>query len=219
MSFQVVCISRTLAAGGEVIGRAVAQRLGFRYVDEEVVTNAAEKAHVDPRVVAATEHKQPLLKRLIAGIGVAQGLADPLGFPTGVPLPTMYYDPALNLPGLIPDDHRALIRAAIHEIAAEGRAVIVAHAASMALSGDGDVLRILVTASPESRARRLTEADERFTASTAAAAVKDSDRERRDYFRRFYDLKEELPTHYDLVVNTDVLSLQQCINIICAAQA
>ena len=30
--------------------------------------------------------------------------------------------------------------------------------------------------------------------------------ERRGFFKRFHDLDEELPTHYDLVTNTDVLA-------------
>jgi hypothetical protein len=42
---------RDLAAGaeGERIGSLVAERLGFRYVDEEIITRAAEKQGVDPR--------------------------------------------------------------------------------------------------------------------------------------------------------------------------
>jgi shikimate kinase len=36
MAFRVVCISRTMAAGGEMIGRAVSERLGYRYVDEDL---------------------------------------------------------------------------------------------------------------------------------------------------------------------------------------
>ncbi|MBI3783573.1 MAG: cytidylate kinase family protein [Deltaproteobacteria bacterium] len=42
MSFRVVCISRTLAAGGEDIGHQVAQRLGFRY-------RSRRPANLDPR--------------------------------------------------------------------------------------------------------------------------------------------------------------------------
>ena len=30
-----------------------------------------------------------------------------------------------------------------------------------------------------------------------------------DYFHRFYHLERELPTNYDLVVNTDVLTVEQ----------
>ncbi len=41
MDVRVVCISRTMAAGGETVGELVAQRLGFRYVDEQIITLAA----------------------------------------------------------------------------------------------------------------------------------------------------------------------------------
>jgi len=48
-----------------------------------------------------------------------------------------------------------------------------------------------------------------FGAPTAAAAVADADRNRQDYLRRFHDVDRELPTHYDVVVNTDVLAAEQ----------
>ena len=47
--------------------------------------------------------------------------------------------------------------------------------------------------------------------------MKRSDRERTDYFKRFYDLTEELPTHYDLVVNTEALTPEQAVSAIVAA--
>src|SRR6185295_3663105 len=65
MSNRVVCISHTVAAGGERIGHAVAERLGFRYVDDEVILVAAEKAGVDPAVVAKAEQHTSLLTRLL----------------------------------------------------------------------------------------------------------------------------------------------------------
>ena len=36
-----------------------------------------------------------------------------------------------------------------------------------------------------------------------------SDAARADYLERFYGVEPELPTHYDLVVNTDVLTVEQ----------
>ena len=38
MHVRVVCISRAMGAGGETIGQLVAQHLGFRYVDEHIIT-------------------------------------------------------------------------------------------------------------------------------------------------------------------------------------
>ena len=96
--------------------------------------------------------------------------------------------------------------------------VIVAHAASMMLATRTDVVRVLVTASAETRARRLVAA-QGVTSEAAAEAVATSDRNRRDYFRRFYGIDQEQPTHYDLVVNTDVLTPEQATEVIvCAAQ-
>jgi hypothetical protein len=40
-----------------------------------------------------------------------------------------------------------------------------------------------------------------------------------DYFRRFDGIGQERPTHYDLVVNADVLTSEQAAEVIvCAAQ-
>jgi cytidylate kinase len=44
--------------------------------------------------------------------------------------------------------------------------------------------------------------------------VKQSDAARRDYLKRFHGVDEELPTHYDLVVNTDVLSVELAAQVI-----
>jgi cytidylate kinase len=111
---------------------------------------------------------------------------------------------------------RALIREAIEHMAAQGNVVIVAHAASHALPARSDVLRVLVTASPDVRAKRVGDS-EGLDRSGAARAVKKSDAARYDYLRRFYDLKDELPTQYDLVLNTDVLSDDRAVQLIAFA--
>jgi len=109
-----------------------------------------------------------------------------------------------------------LIRAAIYEVARAGQAVIVAHAASMALAGIEGVLRVLVTASTEVRAKRMASA-ERLERAAAEDAIAASDIDRRDYLKRFYGVKEELPTHYDLVINTEVLTAERAASAIVAA--
>ena len=49
-------------------------------------------------------------------------------------------------------------------------------------------------------------AEERGTDEHAAAKeLKRSDESRADYLKRFYGIEREHPSHYDLVVNTEVL--------------
>jgi cytidylate kinase len=105
--------------------------------------------------------------------------------------------------------YRQLIRDVIAETAEQGRVVIVAHAASIALAGRSSVLRVLVTASTDVRVDRQQE-DARAARRTIAA----SDAGRADYLKRFYRIDRELPTHYDLVVNTDTLSTEQAASIV-----
>ena len=99
---------------------------------------------------------------------------------------------------------------------ARGKAVIVAHAASYAVDRRPSALRVLVTASPDKRAARVADA-EGLDQAGAVRAVKDSDAGRADYLKRFYDVGEESPAHYDLVCNTDTLSTEQAAELISQA--
>ena len=207
MPRKVVCISRTAGAGGETVGRMVAERLGYAYVDEEIIVLASRKAGMHPSEVAKAEERAPLLDRLLDALTVpsAAGFLEATG--------ACYLAGSTAVPVPVAEDLRALIRQTIEEIAARGRVVIVAHAASYALGKRPDVLRVLVTASPETRVERLT----LLKTDDAAKAVRDSDREREHYLRRFYEVREESPLHYDLVVNTDTLAAEQAVAAIAAA--
>jgi CMP/dCMP kinase len=202
---SVVCISHETGAGGAEIGRLVAERLGLRYVDEDIVSAAALKGGVGPDEIADEERRKSRLARILDELAADGGEAWAL---SGLAVPRASR-------GATSDELRALIRDAIEETAARGNAVIVAHAASHALGG-ARALRVLVTASRETRAQRVAES-EGLDGSKAARTVEDADRARTDYLRRFHDVREELPTHYDLVLNTDHLPLEQAAALIVAA--
>lgn len=205
MTCTAVCISHTSGAGGEEVGRLVAERLGFLYVDEEIVARAAARGGVQAAEVASEERRKSLAARVLEAI--AQG-GDAWAMGGSVPLRA-----GEELSG---DDIRVLIRETIEQTAARGNAVIVAHAASHAVRPGPAVLRVLVTASPETRATRVAGA-EGLDQAGAARAVKDSDAGRADYLKRFYEVGEELPTHYDLVFNTDTLSAEQAAELVSRA--
>ena len=208
MASRVICISQTTGAGGESVGRLVAERLGLRYVDEEIVARAAEREKLEPELVADAEKRKSFLARYLEEFGEAAGLDQAYAYGA---LASPFVAEGAVQRGT--EGIRALIREAVRETADEGDVVIVSHAASMALGGREGVLRVLVTASPETRARRVGEAaglDERL----AARMVKDADAARADYLKRFYRVERELPTHYDLVVNTDVLGEEQAASLV-----
>jgi cytidylate kinase len=208
MARTVVCISHAAGAGGEEVGRLVAERLGFLYVNEEIVARAAAKGGVDAADVADEERRKSLAARALNAIAQGGGEAWTLGA----------VGPLSSREELDSDDIRSLIRETIEQTAARGKAVIVAHAASFAIGHGDGVLRVLVTASPETRTTRVAEA-EGLDQAGAARALKESDAGRADYLKRFYDVREESPTHYDLVLNTDALSIEQAADLIARGAA
>jgi cytidylate kinase len=209
MLTRVVTLSHATGAGGDTIGRTVAERLGFRYIDEEIITLAARKEGVDAAVVADAERRRSFLDRLFAGL--AGGAVMDVAAGSGVLVPEAASAPRS-------EDVRKLIVDAIHDTAERGQVVIVSHAASIPLAGRADVLRVLVTASLETRVKRVA-GDRPGGATAAARFVRDNDAGRAEYFQTFYRIERELPTHYDLVINTDALTPDQAADIIVAAAA
>lgn len=200
VAYKAVCISSEDGAGAAEAAQLVASTLGFRLIDEDIVTRAAVEAGVDQEVVADVERRKSLVARLVEGMGPASMAS---GY---VVVDGSYGQPAS-------DELRGLIQSVIEDTATAGNVVIVAHAASLALAERGDVLRVFVTASPQTRLRRLAgslQVDEK----EAARLIKRSDAGRADYIRRFYGIGAERPTHYDLVINTDKLTSDDAVRLI-----
>lgn len=208
MACSVICISRAAASGGEDIGKQVAEKLGYLYVDEEIVARAAAEGGLEPRDIADEERRKSFVSRYLDVLADGGGGdAWTLGTPA-----------AATMGAVSAADVRGLIRETVVQTAGRGNVVIVAHAASFALEPGPGVLRVLATASPRIRAKRLA-TSEGVEDAEAEHMIKDSDAARRDYLKRFYSVDRESPTHYDLIVNTDHVSVDQAAAIVaCAAE-
>jgi cytidylate kinase len=206
VSCTVVCISSQDGAGAQEAARLVSSSLGFRLIDEDIVARAAVEAGVGVGSVADVERHKSRLLKLVEAIG-SSGLGAGYGVP-GADIVTQM-EPAS-------DALRGMIRSVIEDTAAEGETVIASHAASLALGGRADVLRVLVTAPAQTRAQRLA-ASADLDEKEAERVIKRSDAGRADYIKRFYGISAELPTHYDLVINTEKLTPAQASELIVQA--
>ncbi len=187
MDASVICISHTEGADGGAVAKAVADKLGFSFADDSIVSEAARGAGLFAESVSYAERRDA--KRAIE---VDFGRIEKT------------------------EKLRELIKAAIDDVADRGKVVIASHAASYALAGREGVLRVFVTAPLEARAARIAEA-EGLDPKRAEKELQESDRGREAYLRRFYGVKSEQSTHYDVVVNTDRLGKDAAAALIVAA--
>jgi cytidylate kinase len=189
------------------IAGGVAEALRFAVVDEEIIQHAAAESGLEQELVADAEKRRSFVARTIEGISPASasGVAAISGAP---PVP------ADDVPAS--SEVRDLIRRAVEETAEQGNMVIVAHAASHALASRPDVLRVLVNASQTTRRARIAR-ERGLSEKDAARAIDRSDAGRADYLNRFYKTKTELPTHYDVMINTDRVPLDEAVAIVVRA--
>lgn len=191
MNNSVISISRAMSAGGDDVARDVAEKMGFRFIDDEIIEVAAQKAGVSPSTIADVERTPSLIDRILKHLG-----NNPIEAGHGAYVPVVL-DAS--------ESYEDLIAQVIRETAQAGKAVILAHGASIALRDVPGVFRALITGSPEVRTERYAR-ESGLNSSDARKEIEKSDKARREFLQRLYNVQHELPSHYDLVVNTDRIS-------------
>lgn len=213
MPADVIALSVLVGSGGYAVAHHVADRLGFRYYDWEITSEAANRAGVAPSDVIAAERLPGFLERMMVRLGAvsAMSIENSSGFAD--PSPAVWNT---ALQSLTSDDYRLVIEHVIEELAERGSAVIVGHAGQYTLRDRPRVLKVLITGSVKLRTRRLA-LEQGVDQVQAEAMVKQSDRDRRELLKRLYHFDWLDSAMYDLSLNTDHLSVEYAADVIAAA--
>jgi len=198
MGYRAIALSQVYGAGAESIGRDVAQKLGFGYLNEAILAQVAKDHGIDPATVSEAERRKSFSTRVLemAARGAYQAAPDS----------SLYaFDET--------DTLLSLIRDAVRDAADRGSVVLVAHAACYACADRPDVLRVGVTAPLSTRVSRVASALG-IGDKEAARSLRQSDAARASYLKRVYGVGEESPTDYDLVINTERLAPDAAVGLI-----
>jgi cytidylate kinase len=177
--WPIVTISRESGSLGLALGRRVAERLGFTFWDQEIVTAVAERLHVDPsKVMAFDEHAPDGLDVILTALRLARG-------------------------GLA-NDYRAQLRILFASISHHGAAVIVGRGAHCAVPSSL-ALKVRLVAPLEKRIADY-ETTCQTTHEAALREVPAGDKERAEFVRRAFHSDVTDPTQYDVVINVGTYS-------------
>lgn len=202
---MLITISRQYGAGGSLVAQRVAEQLGWRVMDNELVEWVAAEAGLAPEDVARREERAP---------GFVQRLARALvaGTPEAGPGPAL----AVPVAGLAEPDLVRVTERVVAQVAAEGRVVLVGRAAAAVLATEREALHVRVVASREYRIRV---AAERLAVSPEEAAriTDDTDKNRARYHREYYKREWADPVGYHMTLNTETLGLDGAARVIAGA--
>jgi len=199
---MLVTISRQYGAGGSEVARRVADALGWRLVDNELVERVGARAGLSAEEVAGMEERSPSFIERLAQV---LATATPELFP-----PATGTVPELSEATLV-----RITEAVVAEAAAEGRAVLVGRAAPAVLAREREALHVKLVAS---RPFRIRVAATRLglDLKDAERVVQQTDAQRERYHREHYARDWNDPVGYHMVLNTERLGYEGTVASIVA---
>ena len=198
----LVTISASYGAGGSQVGPRVAERLGVPFVDRAIAVVVAERLAVP--LADALRHDEAVrsvLERLLARFAPA----------------AQAFSGAAPPPDLV--DERTYLQATeqvIRERARTGDAVILGRAAAVVLQDEPRALHVRLDGAEDLRLEQAM-ALESVDRETAKRHMRETDRAREAYVQQFYGVDARDASIYDLVIDSTVIGLDACVELIALA--
>ena len=199
---QVVTISASYGANGDMIGRRLAERLYLPFVDRAFGPASAHAFAHSPGMEESSDEPVPgRWQRFFSGFA---NIAVPIG-------PSHLSDEVV----VTPEVFRTANEAKLREIADTTGAVVLGHAGMIVLGKRPDVLCVRLDGPVESRiaqvvARGVDEA-------SARRAQREVDRAREAYARVFFNVRQDDFRLYHLVLDSSALSVDLCVDVLVRA--
>ena len=221
---SVVTVSRQRGSNGSYIALDVAERLGLRYLDREILDSVARQAGVSVEAVQAIEDRAGRLARVLHLLGARPKLPTVASASlreqesTEEQLRALMERTGLDRDAAVarlkstgglaytpPADYLDLVTSVMSDYAAKGQAMIVGRGGQMILRRQPGVLHVQVIASFETRVYNIIQR-EGVKWREAAHRVRLSDEQRAGYMRRFYNADWLDSNLYDMVINTEQIA-------------
>lgn len=194
----VITIGRQFGSGGRELGRTIADALGFKYYDKELLSEAAKRAGMSPEFFERNDERAPTFLNGIFSFS--------FGF-----APTNVYAGSTS----ISDD--SLYRAQsdfIHSLADKDSCVIVGRSADYVLRDHPRCVSLFVHAPMEKCIDRIISRQPELTRDKARARAEKINRLRANYYNFYTDKTWGAASSYDMTLDTSVLSMRDITEIV-----
>lgn len=195
----VITISRQFGAGGKTIGKKVAEKLGYTFVDEDLVQLIAEKAKVSPGWVESVEKEaggrlSRIVSRMVSKPLVDKILKDDYG----------YIDEQIYIDYLV---------VLIAQMAEEGNVVFLDRGSQYILNDHPDAFHVLLINTFPNRVKFMMERYD-LTEHRATQVVKSEERRRVNLYKKIGKQDYDQAELYHMVINMAKVDLEEAVTTI-----
>lgn len=193
--YHIIALERQFASGGRQIGSLLAEKLGFKFYDEEILNMAAKK--MDETV----EYVQFLEETVTDNF--LENIARVTDFSEGQTLSDRLFFTENEI---------------INELVLKENCVIVGHCAGQIIANRENCLSVFIYASEDARIRRATK-EYGINENEAHGIIKRNDKMRSDFFNTRTDKKWSSMDSYDICLNSGILGINGCVEVIASMVA
>ncbi|MBO6169954.1 MAG: cytidylate kinase-like family protein [Bacteroidales bacterium] len=202
----VITLSREVGSGGRTIGKKLADKLGVRYCDKELLNALREKFNLTSYEIEKLKGEKK------------SWLADLFSKLSPSPNPALLNDPASSYLDKLPsdvttDDIFKEEKVILNQLASESSCVIAGRSGFFVLKDCPNKFDVFITASRDKRIARVMDRQQ-VNMATAEIIVDQVDKMRDNFVKRYTDTSRYDARNYDLTLNVDNLTEDQAVDII-----
>lgn len=194
----VVSLGRQLGSGGRQIGALLAERLGIRFYDKELLNLASEESGLCPEFFERADEQ------------ATQGGACSL-FGIRFPFISESSIPAMN--SLSNDALFKVQSDVIRKLAATNSCLFMGRCADYILREHPRLVSVFISANKEDRIARLQKRHG-YSDVEAETCLEKGDRKRADYYNYYSSKKWGAAASYDLCINSSLLGINDTVDFI-----
>ena len=210
----VITMSRQMGSGGSALGRQLARRLGYAFVDKDLILRVARKLHVSEESVEPFDQEE-----------FSRGMALLEHFLTVNPTP--YTVLAVGLPAMTSDiGLGAAIVTALNEkrylqatqqlikaLARKGKVIIMGRGGQVLLAGQKDAIHLRIVAPLDDRVRHVR-GWLKLADAGARQLIAHRDKACAQYLKHHYHRDWDDPLLYDLTINTGQIDTSAAVETV-----
>ena len=195
---SIITIGRQYGSGGREIGLKLAEKLGIKCYDSELLDRAAKDSGMCQEIFE-NHDERPTSSFLYSLVMDTYSL----GYSSAA-----FADMPIN--------HKVFLAQfnAIKEIAKEGPCIMVGRCADYALADNPKLVSVFIHASMESRIRRIA-AKYNLTDSKASDAINKTDKKRASYYNYYSNKKWGDAASYQLSIDSSACGIDGAVELIC----
>ena len=180
----IITIAREYGSGGRYVGRLVAQKLGIKFYDKDIMVKLAEETGLSLDYIESNEQKRDNVANISS-----------------------------NIAGLTTQDNLYLEESKLIKSLSSSSCVIIGRCADDILKDEKNILKVFIYSDMDDKIKRVT-THYNIDKKNALKEIKRINKLRSNHYNHYTGKNWGMPDNYDLCINSDLLGVEKTAEII-----